>query len=305
MAPKKKTVKELAGEMEVFDTRFKEMEKLFDKIKAIETVDKDNIALKIDKSNDTLDLENKVRELEKRLEVAESKISFYENSETTKRKENLVKCHLCESTFNDKGSLKKHHIAKHPKNLKCEHCEETFQLNWRLESHMKIHKQAKTFECDKCEKVFVLKWRLEKHQKIHDQTKTKHCHYFNNEKVCPYDDIGCMFRHETSSWCRFEKCSNKLCQFRHREENLQNENFKCSKCDKKFKNKDDLIIHEHEDHRNTLEVVINDDKIPDDQCKEIFPCISCSNIFATLDALDDHYAETAHDIDDDDEDIED
>ena len=47
MAPKRKTVKDLAPEIEVFETRFKDMEKLVDKIKAIETVDKNNIVLRM------------------------------------------------------------------------------------------------------------------------------------------------------------------------------------------------------------------------------------------------------------------
>ena len=299
MAPiKKKTVKELSAEMEAFETRFKQMEKLVDKIKTIETVDKDNIVLKIDNSNDTLELENKVRELESRLVIAESKIASLENSQSTKRKENIVKCHLCDLTFDEKGSLKKHHITTHPKNLKCEYCEETFQLNWRLEKHLQTHKESKKFNCDKCAKVFVLQWRLEKHQKSHDETNTKYCHYFNNSKLCPYDAIGCMFRHETASWCRFQKCCNKLCQFRHRQENLQSQKSQCGKCDLSFESKDDLIIHEHEDHTNTAAEVINVGDITEDESEETFPCIACTNIFDTLDNLDDHYADTAHDIED-------
>ena len=89
MAPKKKTMKDLAAEIEVFKTRFKEIEKLFAKIKAIETVDKNNIVLRIYNYNITLDLENKVKELERRLEFAESKIAIIENSQNTK--ENIVK----------------------------------------------------------------------------------------------------------------------------------------------------------------------------------------------------------------------
>ena len=44
----------------------------------------------------------------------------------------------------------------------------------------------------------------------------KKCHYFNNRKTCPFDEIGCMFAHETSEMCRFDKiCNNKLCPFQH------------------------------------------------------------------------------------------
>ena len=46
------------------------------------------------------------------------------------------------------------------------------------------------------------------------------CHYFNNHKPCPYDEIGCMYSHEQSEACRFQKlCKNKLCQFQHSSDN--------------------------------------------------------------------------------------
>ena len=90
-------------------------------------------------------------------------------------------------------------MSKHPKSLKCDQCEETFHLNWLLENHLKTHNQTEQFECEKYTKSFVLKWRLDKHLKSHDVNNRKFCHYFNNNKLCPYDSLGCMFRHETSS----------------------------------------------------------------------------------------------------------
>ena len=45
---------------------------------------------------------------------------------------------------------------------------------------------------------------------------TKYCHYFNNNKGSPYNDIGYMFKHEESVKCRFnEDCRFKLCQCKH------------------------------------------------------------------------------------------
>ena len=49
----------------------------------------------------------------------------------------------------------------------------------------------------------------------------KFCHYFNNGKKCPYEDIGCMFNHKVSDTCRYNQFyRNRLCQFRH--DNEQN-----------------------------------------------------------------------------------
>ena len=51
---------------------------------------------------------------------------------------------------------------------------------------------------------------------IHSMENVKYCHYFNNSKHCPFEEVGCMFKHEISKNCRFQKhCKNKLCQFQH------------------------------------------------------------------------------------------
>ena len=89
--------------------------------------------------------------------------------------------------------------------------------NCELELHIRSkHEKVEEYECDLCEKRFVLKWRMVKHQESHRDTGRKKCHYFNNRKTCPFDEIGCMFAHETSEVCRFDKiCKNKLCPFQH------------------------------------------------------------------------------------------
>ena len=69
-----------------------------------------------------------------------------------------------------------------------------------------------------------MKWRLDKHEKAHTLENIKFCHYFNNEKNCPYEEVGCMFKHEQSQVCRYkDNCSNKLCQFHHRKKKPNNE----------------------------------------------------------------------------------
>ena len=60
------------------------------------------------------------------------------------------------------------------------------------------HKRSKQFECEQCDKTFALKWRLKKHLEVHSQEITKFFHYFNNEKYCPYERIGCKFLHQNS-----------------------------------------------------------------------------------------------------------
>ena len=65
----------------------------------------------------------------------------------------------------------------------------------------------------------MLKWRLNKHQDMHSNSITKKCHYFNNDKPCPYEKIGCMFNHVVSEKCIFgKKCLNNLCSYQHKNE---------------------------------------------------------------------------------------
>ena len=85
----------------------------------------------------------------------------------------------------------------HPKQIKCKFCEETFDETYKLEQHLKKH-ESKGFRCEHCEKMFHLEWRFNKHIKSHSVKSTRKCHYFNNDKICPYEEIGCMFLHETS-----------------------------------------------------------------------------------------------------------
>ena len=64
-----------------------------------------------------------------------------------------------------------------------------------------------------------MKWRLRKHQTQHESTNTRFCHYFNNGGFCPYDEHGCMFKHEHAPNClKKGVCRAKICQFKHQNE---------------------------------------------------------------------------------------
>ena len=81
MAPKKKTVKDLASDMEAFESRFKEMEKVFNKLIGIESVDKDNIVIRVDGSQKQAELENTLKQLEEKLQKAHARIEKLEISQ--------------------------------------------------------------------------------------------------------------------------------------------------------------------------------------------------------------------------------
>ena len=54
------------------------------------------------------------------------------------------------------------------------------------------HDLVEKFQCEQYDKTFVLEWRLMKHKRIHKEKNITNCHYFNNKKECPFEEIGCM-----------------------------------------------------------------------------------------------------------------
>ena len=104
------------------------------------------------------------------------------------------------------------------KSKACHLCGITFAKNCDIERHMKeVHEAEKKYKCVVCEKNFFLEWRRTKHMQIHTDD-VNYCHFYNNNKQCPFQEIGCMFLHKTAKLCTFKDCGNKLCQFRHEDQ---------------------------------------------------------------------------------------
>ena len=179
---------------------------------------------------------------EKRITKNEEEVKMLKNTEK-ECPEKRFKCNKCNEDFKSKGNLKMHIKENHQVKLQCDLCNEQFKSYFELEQHMKEeHDKPKMFKCDVCVKEFHLEWRLLKHKEGHSKT-LKYCHFFNNRKFCPYEENGCMFRHDLSPQCFFgKKCSNSLCQFRH--ETIQKEKqFPCIECDYKAPSSSQLEMH--------------------------------------------------------------
>ena len=280
---KKKTIKSLSQEIDILKEQVKEIPLLKQKLSEFEKV---------------------INDLKLRKDITEE-----ENLRE------LIKCIQCDKSFDLKKKLKKHLRETHPRSVKCKTCDKVFSENCELEVHIKTdHQEINEYGCDHCDKKFVLKWRLSKHRQNHSNKLIKKCHYFNNGKICPYEAIGCMFAHEIADSCKFGQiCGNKLCSYthsstqtrkgttikepRHKQgENPEREKFKCNKCELVFENKDDLTIHEHEDHITRTNLNGHDADAEDDQFEEHFPCESCDKVFVEIEDLIDHYGETGHNI---------
>ena len=52
--------------------------------------------------------------------------------------------------------------------------------------------------------------------KIHTQEFVKFCHYYNNDKFCPFEELGCKFLHQVAQNYRHGiTCKIWLCPRRH------------------------------------------------------------------------------------------
>ena len=169
--------------------------------------------------------------------------------------------------------------------IDCEHCNKTFDINWKLEKYLKTHSTSTSFKCNECNKTFYLKWRLKHHIKGQEEYFVKFCSYFNNHKECPYQDVGCMFRHEDSPHCRYqEKCTSKLCQFKH---SLKNDNkFKCNTCNKTFQSSAEIENHNKSKHSSDQKENINnegDESEPEAENEEAVPtCLQFGQIYDVI-----------------------
>lgn len=219
---KRKTVKELNEDFaELRDTDFVELRDKVERIeKALEIFDFisiDNLEIikkKIGLINAVNENDDKLKEVENKVNENSGHLKDLINKKDENKSQEYM-CKKCDSKFKTKALLKDHTKSDHKKDLNCKVCDEIFAKTNELESHLKNH-EVEMFRCSVCEKAFVLKWRLKKHEEAHNRKDVKFCHYYNNDKHCPYEDIGCMFKHATSEMCRFgSRCQNILCQFRH------------------------------------------------------------------------------------------
>ena len=126
--------------------------------KTIKDLNQDFIILKEMVEMLNLKHEEKEKALEARIEVLEN-AKESNNLQNAESFENIqVKCKECSMTFAKKHDLKKHILALHPRNYPCKLCERTFETSINLECHLKD--AAKLFKCNYCEKTFYMKWRL-------------------------------------------------------------------------------------------------------------------------------------------------
>ena len=124
------------------------------------------------------------------------------------------KCRVCGQECENVKDLQEHKKEKHSTEevFKCGECERVFRSESKLAEHAATHKK---YECDECDKIFRYESLLDKHVDAVHVDKVLFCHYYNNNKDCPFDDV-CIFEHDESPQCKYGKgCERKMCMYTH------------------------------------------------------------------------------------------
>ena len=111
-------------------------------------------------------LEKLLEENSRKLSEVESNLLLIQKTNTSKG-ESLFKCEECEQTFINKQGRRKHINQCHPKYIRCDYCDKTFNESWKYETHLESHKVEKNKKCEVCGKAFYLEWRFKQHMNVH------------------------------------------------------------------------------------------------------------------------------------------
>ena len=130
-------------------------------------------------------------------------------------KEKKHVCKRCDENLESVNDVRKHRSRASIEVFKCDQCMKEFDQMWKMRAHEKKHKK---YQCDKCERSFEYQDILKKHKLVSHENTKLYCHFFNNEKTCPYND-KCIFLHADSKFCRYDSNFERdLCMFKHRRE---------------------------------------------------------------------------------------
>ena len=225
-----------------------------------------------------------------------------------------IVCKECNEVLENVKALKNHKQIKHQKSYKCNHCNYKARTVSGIDEHIQSrHETENVLHCDTCDKTFKSELRLKIHKNIHQSKKPiRFCHYHNNDKYCPFEQLGCKFKHEYSEFCLFkDKCNRKLCQFRHKSKKGSEHDNKDSNvenvsmgqkisynyseandifCDKYCADENEIHIHDTKTFKMYRGIDIQNHE-------NVCRCMVCDFTSAFIDEHMEHYDEDHEDID--------
>ena len=164
------------------------------------------------------DLTFKLNNLKQNFDKLSSEHKNLQKTLQLEKEKTNKQCNKCDRKLDKESSVKKLRNDQKSKTMvfKCDKCDKEFSEEWKLRAHVKTHSN---FKCEKCEKTFVNLDIKKKHVLISHENVRLYCHFYNNDKTCPFDD-KCIFLHQDSKFCRYDElCERDFCMFKHIKKN--------------------------------------------------------------------------------------
>jgi hypothetical protein len=192
----------------------------------------------------------------------------------------------CDKTFENRKDFKTHK-SMHRSNKEifyCDKCEKHFNEEWKMRAHRNGHNENEN-KCNLCSKAFRSAETKEKYVKICHENVKLYCYYFNNKKICPYDE-ECVLFHIESPACRYGAlCDGLMCMFRHEYDDVETSETFEKELEKTDKPIEIVDVEEQDESQNNESVIIEDnpnktfinpsqaDRVLD---SEMFKCEKCN-----------------------------
>ena len=213
----------------------------------------------------------------------DKQVSFCQNnsklSDQSPRGTN-IKCQGCERTFKIQSYYEKH-LKEGRCKLICKVCGKEFtgrKVRWSFDIHMRYHNKQRDYKCKMCGKMFIQKGKMVEHFKFHTNPKPKICEKCGKRFPTTTSLNLHMANMHVENRDKFQcsKCANMYLSkagfmYHMRTAHDSNAFFTCLTCNKTFKDKRKLKVHEviHKDTRN-------------------FKCDQCDSTFKTASGLVNH-----------------
>ena len=192
------------------------------------------------------------------------------------------RCNNCDKSPKRLSNLKnrKNDHESQPGVFKCDHCDKVFNEQWKMSAHVRKHDKHKCEQCDKTFKYLDIK---KKHILVSHENVKLYCHFFNNQKTCPFDD-ACIFLHEDAKLCRYDRmCERNFCMFKHSKKVDEPEHDKSEliidaveTISESGVDEEDLVDDEEMDEINVNDKTFNNPSQTDNKISEqTFKCEKC------------------------------
>ncbi|XP_028631735.1 zinc finger protein 354A [Grammomys surdaster] len=160
--------------------------------------------------------------------------------------EKLFKCKECSKAFSQSSALIQHQITHTgEKPYVCKECGKAFTLSTSLYKHLRTHTVEKSYRCKECGKSFGRRSGLFIHQKVH---AGENPHKYNPGRKASTSLSGCQRIHSRKKTYLCNECGNTFKSSSslryHQRIHTGEKPFKCSECGRAFSQSASLIQHE-------------------------------------------------------------